>query len=122
MPSRRLCSSSKDKSIRVWDVVTKQCLFSMHSHRQAVTCVKWAGSGLIFSSSRDCNIYVWETERGRLVKQLQGHGHWVNTLALSTEHCLKTGPFDHKGNRPKTDEDAKKVAREKYEECLGKWT
>ena len=55
-------------------------------------------------------------------KQLQGHGHWVNTLALSTEHCLKTGPFDHKGNRPKTDEDAKKVAREKYEECLGKWT
>lgn len=26
---------------------------------------------------------------------LQGHGHWVNSLALSTEYVLRTGAFDH---------------------------
>ncbi|QDZ22497.1 WD40 repeat domain-containing protein [Chloropicon primus] len=119
LPSKRFCSSSKDKSIRVWDALTKQCLFSMHSHRQAVTCAKWSGTGLIYSSSRDTNIYVWETERGRLVKQLQGHGHWVNTLALSSEHALSQGPFDHKGKRPEGDAEAMEAAKKKYEEALG---
>ena len=119
LPSRRMCSSSKDKSIKVWDVRTRTCLFSMHSHRQAVTCVRWSGEGLIYSSSRDCNIYVWETERGRLIKQLQGHGHWVNTLALSTEHALKTGPYDQKGRRPKEDEKAKQEAMKRFKEACG---
>ena len=53
------------------------------------------------------------------MKQLEGHGHWVNTLALSTEHCLSQGPFDHKGKRPSSDEDAVAEAKEKYKQALG---
>jgi ribosome assembly protein 4 len=29
------------------------------------------------------------------VRTLEGHGHWVNHLALSTDFVLRTGPFDH---------------------------
>ena len=25
---------------------------------------------------------------------LQGHGHWVNTMALNTDYALRTGAFD----------------------------
>jgi ribosome assembly protein 4 len=30
------------------------------------------------------------------VRTLVGHGHRVNTLALSCEYALRTGPFGHK--------------------------
>lgn len=98
LPSRRVCSSSRDKSLRVWDAVTGRCLFSLHGHKAPVTCVRWGGAetpekGALFSSSRDCNINVWDPSRGTLLRQLRGHAHWVNTLALSTEHALRTGFF-----------------------------
>ena len=119
LPSRRLVTSSRDKSLRVWDCGTRQCLFSMHSHRQAVTSCVWSGQGLIYSSGRDTAIFVWDTERGVMVRQLQGHGHWVNTMALSTEHALRSGPFDHKGQRPAGDEEARRAALGRYEAALG---
>ena len=31
------------------------------------------------------------------MSELKGHAHWVNTLALSTDYVLQTGPFDHTG-------------------------
>ncbi|CAI7880233.1 unnamed protein product [Closterium sp. NIES-53] len=39
----------------------------------------------------------------------QGHGHWVNSLALSTDYALRTGAFDHGGvnGLPATDEERK---------------
>ena len=35
-----------------------------------------------------------------MVRTLKGHGHWVNTLALSSEYALRTGPHDHHGRAP----------------------
>lgn len=40
---------------------------------------------------------------------LQGHGHWVNSLALSTEYVLRTGAFDHTGKQYSSPEEVKKV-------------
>lgn len=34
------------------------------------------------------------------MRSLKGHGHWVNTLALSTEYALRTGAFDHTASAP----------------------
>lgn len=82
----------------------------MSSHTMVITCVKWGGEGLIYSCSRDRTINVWDATDGKLVRSLKGHGHWVNTLALSSEHALRTGPFDHHGQRPKHDADAQKVS------------
>ena len=165
LPSRRFVTGSKDTSIRVWDAVTRQTLFSMSSHTLAVSCVKWGGDGLIYSASKDCTINVWSgavrlctarlpkfhriisgpqphckhflcccqhpastmhddiiqtecasknmlqdvaehhgitlrSQDGKMVRTLRGHGHWVNTLALSSEHALRTGPCDHHGHAP----------------------
>ena len=32
--------------------------------------------------------------QGVLCRTLEGHGHWVNTMALSTDYALRTGAFD----------------------------
>lgn len=44
---------------------------------------------------------VWRAEDGILCRTLEGHAHWVNSLALSTDYVLRTGPF-----HPVTDKHA----------------
>merc|ERR1712029_139368 len=92
--SRRLASSSKDGDVRVWDTIRCTCLMTMTSHTMNVTCLKWGGSGLIYSASQDRTIKVWRSQDGALCRTLQGHGHWVNVLALNTDYVMRTGSFD----------------------------
>lgn len=37
-------------------------------------------------------LYLWV--QGVQCRTLQGHAHWVNTLALSTDYILRTGAFE----------------------------
>eukprot|EP00250_Pteridium_aquilinum_P001867 c12073_g1_i1 orf=324-1751(-) len=113
-PSRRFASGSKDGDVRIWDTTTRKCTICLTGHTLAVTCVKWSGEGLIYSSSQDCTIKVWETSQGKLIRELKGHGHWVNTLALSTEYVLRTGPFDYKSNHYNSAEEMKEAALARY--------
>uniref|UniRef100_A0A672ULR2 Notchless protein homolog 1 n=1 Tax=Strigops habroptila TaxID=2489341 RepID=A0A672ULR2_STRHB len=70
------------------------CCPILTSHTQSVTCVKWGGDGLLYSSSQDRTIKVWRSQDGVLCRTLQGHAHWVNTMALSTDYVLRTGAFE----------------------------
>ncbi|EFJ07692.1 hypothetical protein SELMODRAFT_236231 [Selaginella moellendorffii] len=118
-PCRRFASASKDGDVRVWDSSLRKSVLCLSGHTRAVTCVKWGGDGLIYSSSQDCTIKVWETTQGKLVRELKGHAHWVNTLALSTEYVLRTGPFDHTGRAFATDEEIKEAAFKRYKVAKG---
>ncbi|GCC18073.1 hypothetical protein chiPu_0017786 [Chiloscyllium punctatum] len=59
---RYLASASKDCSIRIWDTMLGLCDKILTGHTQSVTCVKWGGDGLIFSSSQDRTIKVWRAQ------------------------------------------------------------
>lgn len=48
-------------------------------------------------------------QEGKMVRSLKGHGHWVNTLALSSEYALRTGAFDHNGVGPSDPVEAQQV-------------
>ena len=50
---------------------------------------------MIYGASEDRTIKVWK-ENGELVRELKGHGHWVNFIAVNTEYALKVGCFDEK--------------------------
>ncbi|KAL6070688.1 NLE domain-containing protein [Balamuthia mandrillaris] len=117
--SERLASGSKDGTVRIWDAKRGVLLYSISSHSMAVTCVKWGGQGLLYSASQDRLINVF-TPEGKIVRQLKGHGHWVNTLALNTDYVLRTGAFDHTGQQPGSPEEAVQKAKERYEAVVGK--
>ena len=99
LPSRRFVTGSKDGTVKVWDTGAKRCVRSMGCHTAGVTQVAWGGQGLIYSAARDCTINVWRASDGVLVRTLRGHGHWVNTMSLSTGYVLKNGAFDERGRR-----------------------
>ncbi|PJF16585.1 Rsa4p [Paramicrosporidium saccamoebae] len=116
-PSVLLASSSKDGTVKVWDVFRKTCTMTLSQHTDAVTCVKWGGDGTIYSASRDRTIRMWHSD-GRLKGQLLGHAHWINTLALSTDHVLRTGAFDHNGEIS-SPSDVQYSAKLRYDAAVG---
>lgn len=101
----RLASASKDGSVRVWDVAGRTCVVALSGHSQAVQALRWAGSGYIYTGSRDRTVNVYDGTTGRLVRTLRGHGHWVNSMSVSTDFVTRTGPFDHTFKDPKDEAD-----------------
>lgn len=91
---RLLASSSKDGDVRIWDTVLCTSVLTISGHTKSVTVVKWGGSGLIYTASQDRTVKVWRAADGVLCRTLEGHAHWVNTLALNTDYILRIGAFD----------------------------
>ncbi|KAI8833035.1 quinon protein alcohol dehydrogenase-like superfamily [Chytridium lagenaria] len=95
----RFASSSKDATIRIWDALNRRVIMTLSQHTAPVMCVKWGG--------------------GKLVRVLEGHAHWVNHLALTTDFALRTGGFDHKRRRFATIEEQMEAAVERYQKAKG---
>lgn len=113
-----IASGAKDGTIRVWDVRRGQSVFQLSGHTGAVQAVRWGATNMIYSASQDRTVRVWDAAKGTLVRALQGHAHWVNALSLNTDYALRSGPFDHRGDRPASLEEVLKVCREKVEKIL----
>ncbi|XYA01755.1 ribosome assembly [Meyerozyma guilliermondii] len=100
--SPRLASGSKDGCVKVWDTTRRVCLLTLSGHTNSVSCVKWSGSNLIYSASHDKTIRAWDISAGgKCLQILKSHAHWVNHLAISTDHALRSGGFDHTGTTAK---------------------
>lgn len=113
----RFVSASKDTSLRVWKSGAG-LQFTLSAHQACVTCVKWGGQGRIYSSSQDKTVIVWDATNGSPVQQLNGHGHWVNFLALNTDLVLRSGWFDHHEKQFSARSDAVAYAGERYAAVL----
>jgi WD40 repeat protein len=109
--SRRLATASKDASVRIWDAPTGRALAILTSHTASVTSVRWGGQGLLFTGSEDRSIKVWDPTKGILCRTLEGHAHWVNHIALSTDHVMRNAPPNAK--------EAALTPRERYIKALG---
>lgn len=90
---RLLASAGHDNDVRIWDTVLGTCVKVLAGHTGSVTAVRWGGSGLIFTSSKDRTCKMFRADDGVLCKTFSGHAHWVNNLALNTDYVLRTGPF-----------------------------
>ncbi|RFU30598.1 hypothetical protein B7463_g5755, partial [Scytalidium lignicola] len=107
----RLASASKDATVRIWLTNQQKIDMVLSGHKGSVTCVRWGGMGLIFTSSLDKTVKVWNSKDGTLAHTLSAHAHRVNHLALSTDFVLRTGYHDHSGKIPASDDE--KVAKAK---------
>lgn len=114
----RLASSSKDASVRVWDTVRGTIDFALTRHQNTVSCVKWGGSGNIYTTSQDKTVKIWDSKTGELVKSLTNHAHWVNHLALSTDFALRTSFYEQLQSIPDTDAGKRAFARERFEKAV----
>lgn len=57
--------------------------------------------------------------KGELARELVGHAHWVNTLALSTDYVLRTACYDHTQKEFKSKAEMKEYALLRYNQAKG---
>lgn len=117
--SARFVSASKDMSMKVWKAGAG-FQFSLSGHTACVTCVKWGGQDLIYSSSQDRTVMVWSAQDGSQLAKWTGHAHWVNFLALNTDLVLRTGSFDHESRKFETKAESVEYAKKRYDAVVTK--
>jgi ribosome assembly protein 4 len=110
----RLASSSKDSTVRIWLTNQQKIDMVLSGHKGSVSCVKWGGTGYIYTASDDKTVKVWNARDVTLAYTLKAHAHWVNHLALSTDFAVRTAYHDHKSRVPDTAEGKIVKAKERF--------
>ena len=93
---RMLASPSWDRTIRLWDVETGECLHVMQGHKETAYAVAFDPKGrFLASGSRDNTIKLWEPSSGQILHTLEGHGDRVWDVAFDQAGCtLASGSRD----------------------------
>lgn len=97
--SKRLVTISADKTIRIWDIASREsvALFRMPTgpgqdgelHAAALSAdgkyLAVGGTGFVDGVKRRAPIYIVDLEAGRIVKVLEGHTDTVRSLSISAD-------------------------------------
>jgi len=90
-------SGSEDKTLRLWDVTTGQCLRTLAGHTD-VNSVAYSPDGrFALSGSEDKTLRLWDVTTGQCLRTFEGHTDWVFCVAFSAD-----GRFALSGSGDKT--------------------
>jgi WD40 repeat protein len=83
---RRLVSASSDRTVRLWDVATGECLRKFEGHTDEVfTAVFHPDGTRIASGGRDRAVWLWDPASDQEVARLPGHTSYIWSLAFSPD-------------------------------------
>ena len=85
-----LISTSRDKTVKLWDVFASSCIFTFVGHDNWVRSVVVHPNGKYFAScSDDKSIRVWDLKTGRSVKKLaDAHDRFITSIAIGVKFPL----------------------------------
>jgi hypothetical protein len=94
---RILASGSADKTVRLWDVSSRQLLATLTGHEESVDSVAFSPDGrLLASGSRDKTVRLWDVSSRQLLATLTGHYNIVLSVAFSPDGRLLASASDDK--------------------------
>jgi WD40 repeat protein len=81
---RRFATASYNGSVKIWDVITGQCLQTLLGHTAEVSGACFSADGqLLASGSTDLTVRLWDVATGKCLKVLQGHGNQIWSVAFA---------------------------------------
>ena len=79
---QQLASSSFDQTIKVWEICTGRCIFTLQGHTNSVWAIAFSPDGQqLASGSFDWTIRVWNITTGRCTHTLRGHTAPVTSIS-----------------------------------------
>ncbi|MBZ5620423.1 MAG: NACHT domain-containing protein [Acidobacteriia bacterium] len=71
---RRVLSATEDKTLKIWDVASGDCLRTLVGHSSYVSGCAWSPDGRrVLSASRDKTLRIWDADSGDCQLTLSGH-------------------------------------------------
>ncbi|KAJ2781962.1 hypothetical protein H4R18_002563 [Coemansia javaensis] len=83
----KIVTGSRDRTIKIWDSGTLECLRTMTGHEASVLCLKYDDTVLVTGSS-DATVIVWDWETGAPRLRLASHSAGVLDVAFNDEHIV----------------------------------
>ena len=93
---KTLASGSKDETVRLWDVESKQCVATLEGHSKSVWSVSFSPDGkTLASGSKDETVRLWDVESKQCATTLEGHSKSVKSVSFSPDgKTLASGSED----------------------------
>ncbi|KAJ2161391.1 hypothetical protein GGF46_001486 [Coemansia sp. RSA 552] len=83
----KIVTGSRDRTVKVWDSSSFECLRTLAGHDASVLCLKYDDTALVTGSS-DATIIVWDWETGTPQLRLSSHAAGVLDVAFDSEHIV----------------------------------
>ncbi|KAJ1891302.1 hypothetical protein LPJ81_005766, partial [Coemansia sp. IMI 209127] len=83
----KIVTGSRDRTIRVWDSRSFDCIRTLTGHDASVLCLKFDDSAIVTGSS-DATVIVWDWETGTPSLRLVSHSAGVLDVAFDAEHIV----------------------------------
>jgi small GTP-binding protein len=85
-----LLSASDDRTVRVWDLRTGNCIKSFPESSGPVTAIRFAGDAIV-SCVKGEAIHVWDSEQSVVSRDLRGHIGDVHAVAVAGGSVVSAG-------------------------------
>ncbi|XP_051141887.1 COMPASS-like H3K4 histone methylase component WDR5B [Andrographis paniculata] len=96
--STYICSASDDRTVRIWNARTGDCVKTLKGHTDFVFCVNFnPQSNLIASGSFDDTVRVWDVKTGKAVHVIPAH-----SMPVTSVHFNRDGSLIVSGSRDGT--------------------
>jgi WD40 repeat protein len=84
---RMLVSGSRDRTIRLWDMITGEQLRILRGHTASVLCLQY-DEEILVTGGGDHIAIVWDINTGKMLKKLIGHTDSVLNLCLDKKYIV----------------------------------
>ena len=83
---KSIATSSRDKTVKVWDAAKGTVTRTLSDHTDAVMAVAWSKDGKrLVSASSDGTAIVWDPTTGKKQKALAGHERGLTAVAIAKD-------------------------------------
>jgi WD40 repeat protein len=82
----RLCSGRHVPQLRLWDIVTGECMRTFEGHTLTVESVCLSADGrYALSGSHDWTLKLWNITTGECLRTFEGHTNYIHSVCLSAD-------------------------------------